>query len=59
MSVSDFTDDRLGDVLRYLSDDTDWQAIETEVGQQIIQVYQLPQDRVYTDSTSVSSLPQQ
>lgn len=54
VSVSDFTDDRLGDILRYLSDDTDWQAIETEVGQQIIQVYQLPQDRVYTDSTSVS-----
>lgn len=54
MSVSDFTDDRLGDVLRYLSDDTAWQAIEGEVGKQIIQVYELPQERVYTDSTSVS-----
>lgn len=52
--ASDFTDDRLGDVLRYLSDDTAWQAMESEVGKQIIQVYELPQERVYTDSTSVS-----
>jgi transposase len=52
VSVQDFTDDRLGDVLTYLSDDASWAAIETELGQQIVQVYELNQDRVHVDSTS-------
>src|SRR5215211_5153481 len=33
VSVQDFTDDRLGDVLSYLSDDEAWALIETELGQ--------------------------
>ncbi len=32
VSVRDFTDDRLGDVLTYLSDDESWSAIETSLG---------------------------
>jgi len=38
---SDFTDDRLGDVLRYLSDDELWRRIEQELSQHIIRVYRL------------------
>jgi len=38
---TDFTDDRLGDVLRYLSEDELWWAIEQEVSQQSIRVYEL------------------
>ena len=38
---TDFTDDRLGDVLRYLSDDALWLRIEQRLGQRIIRVYDL------------------
>ena len=38
---TDFTDDRLGDVLRYLSEDELWWAIEQEVSQQSMRVYRL------------------
>jgi transposase len=38
---TDFTDDRLGDVLRYLSEDELWWAIEEGVSQQSIRVYRL------------------
>jgi transposase len=54
LQVEDFSDDRLGDVLRYLSDDQSWAAIEQAVGQRTVRVYQLPQDRVRLDSTTVS-----
>ena len=54
LTEQDFNDDRLGDVLRYLSDDQSWAAIERELGQRTIRVYQLPQQVVRLDSTSVS-----
>jgi transposase len=54
VSSRDFTDDRLGDVLSYLSDDASWSAIEVELGQQIMQVYDLSQERVHVDSTSAA-----
>ncbi len=54
LTAQDFNDDRLGDVLRYLSDDRDWAAIERELGQRTIRVYQLPQTCVRLDSTTVS-----
>jgi transposase len=54
LTVEDFSDDRLGDILRYLSDDADWAAIEQELGRRTIRVYQLPQDCVRLDSTTVS-----
>jgi transposase len=38
---TDFTDDRLGDVLRYLSHDTLWRRVEQNLGQRIIRVYDL------------------
>ena len=54
LTVQDFNDDRLGDVLRYLSDDASWTAIERALGQRTIRVYQLPQECVRLDSTTVS-----
>lgn len=38
---TDFTDDRLGDVLRYLSEKELWWKIEQDLGQHIIRVYDL------------------
>jgi len=54
LTAQDFNDDRLGDVLRYLSDDASWTAIERELGQRLIRVYRLPQECVRLDSTTVS-----
>lgn len=54
LMVQDFSDDRLGDGLRYLSDDQSWAAIERALGQRIIRVYQLAQRCVRLDSTTVS-----
>jgi transposase len=54
LRVQDFNDDRLGDVLRYLSHDPSWAAIERELGRRTIRVYQLPQACVRLDSTTVS-----
>jgi transposase len=54
LTVQDFNDDRLGDVLRYLSDDASWAAIERELGQRTIRVYQLAAGGVRLDSTTVS-----
>jgi transposase len=53
VAAHDFNDDRLGDILRYLSEDEDWEAIETQLGQRLIRVYQLPQASLRLDSTSV------
>lgn len=54
VSASDFTDDRLGDALRELSDDEQWEAIEMGLGQHLLQVYELPGACVRLDSTSVA-----
>jgi transposase len=54
LTTQDVNDDRLGDVLRYLSDDTSWTAIERELGKRLIRVYRLPQECVRLDSTTVS-----
>ena len=53
----DFTDDRLADVLEKLADDEIWEAVETKLGQHMLQVYKLADadDTVIRlDSTSVS-----
>jgi hypothetical protein len=42
LTAQDFSDDRLRDILRYLSDDVRWAAIEEELGQRTIRVYQAP-----------------
>lgn len=54
VAVSDFTDDRLGDVLRYLSDDAAWVQIEQQLGQHLVRVYELPRERVRLDSTGAA-----
>jgi transposase len=54
LRVRDFTDDRLGDVLRYLSKDEDWEVIEEQLGQHLIRVYSLPAERLWLDSTTAS-----
>jgi transposase len=50
----DFSDDRLGDVLRALSDDGRWDAFETALNQRLLRVYDLNPDRVRLDSTTAS-----
>ncbi|HSG15349.1 MAG TPA: hypothetical protein VLE70_03370 [Anaerolineae bacterium] len=54
MGPKDFTDDRLADVLGLLSQDAIWAAIEVELGQHLIRVYDLADERIRLDSTSVS-----
>ena len=50
----DFTDDRLTIVLRYLSDENRWQQIEQELGQHLIRVYDLQEEPIRVDATTVS-----
>lgn len=54
VSPQDFTDDRLADVLRVLSNETTWTAIEEQLGQRLIQVYALPEAPIRLDSTTVT-----
>ena len=50
----DFTDDRLTLLLRRLSKSDIWQAIEKELSQNILRVYDLKTKRVRLDATTVS-----
>lgn len=49
--VLDFTDDRLALCLRDLSDQARWQAIEEQLGMQLIRVYELPSEIIRLDAT--------
>jgi transposase len=51
----DMSDDRLADVLRYLSDDAHWQAFEQELMGQLLRVYDLQAQCVRIDTTTASS----
>jgi transposase len=51
---TDFTDDRLTIVLRELSKPAYWHAIERDVGQNTLRVYDLEQKRARIDATTVS-----
>jgi transposase len=51
---TDFTDDRLTIVLRYLSDEARWHSIEQELGQHLVRVYDLEKQVVRVDATTVS-----
>ncbi|RRR78333.1 MAG: DUF4277 domain-containing protein [Candidatus Viridilinea halotolerans] len=51
---TDLTDDRLADVLRYLSDDEAWAACEAELNGHVLRVYDLETDTVRVDSTTAS-----
>ena len=50
----DFTDDRLTLLLRRLSKPDTWQSIETELGRNILRVYELKPKQVRLDPTTVS-----
>ena len=50
----DFTDDRLTLLLRRLSKPATWQAVERELGQSILRVYELSPKNVRLDTTTVS-----
>jgi transposase len=50
----DFTDDRLALLVRRLSKPATWQAVEKELGQSIIRVYQLKPKNVRLDTTTIS-----
>ena len=50
----DFTDDRLTLLLRRLSQPATWQSIETELGQNILRVYEIKPKQVRLDPTTVS-----
>lgn len=54
VTAPDFDDDRLGDVLRYLSDDESWAAIERRIGHRLVSIYALASERVRLDSTTAS-----
>ncbi|HWS83378.1 MAG TPA: DUF4277 domain-containing protein, partial [Ktedonobacteraceae bacterium] len=51
----DMTDDRLGDVLRALSDDSHWGAFEQELMGNLVRVYDLQTECVRLDTTTVKS----
>ncbi|MGA9349087.1 MAG: transposase [Anaerolineae bacterium] len=52
--VLDFSDDRLGDVLRALSDDAQWDAFEGALNRHSLRVYDLSPEQVRLDSTTAS-----
>src|SRR5437588_5756821 len=51
---TDFTDDRLTIVLRYLSDPTRWQATPQNLGEHLVRVYELEEQPIRVDATTVS-----
>lgn len=51
----DFTDDRLGDILKILSNDEKWNRFEGEFNKHLLYVYDLPSKQVRLDATSVKS----
>ena len=51
---TDFTDDRLGLVLKHLSDGGKWEQLEQSLGQRLVRVYQLNGSTVRVDATTVS-----
>lgn len=54
ISPLDFSDDRLANILRYLSQDESWQEYERSQGKHIIRVYCLLSEIVRLDATTAS-----
>ena len=50
----DFTDDRLGVLLKYLSKKSYWEKIEKDLSERTIEAYELPAGTVRCDATTVS-----
>lgn len=55
---TDFTDDRLGILLRRISEETSWRGLEQTLNKQSIQVYELPIETVRIDGTTNSGYHQ-
>jgi transposase len=53
LQETDCTDDRLADLLRALSNDDDWEALQTDLNQRTLAVYDLPTKVVRLDATTV------
>src|SRR2546429_4492239 len=51
---TDFTDDRLTIVLRHLAEEQRWQGIEQELGEHLVRVYELEEQPIRVDATTVS-----
>ena len=56
--AEDMTDDRLADVLRMLSDDAHWVAFEQELMGNLVRVYNMQEECVRIDTTTVKSYAQ-
>ncbi len=54
VNIKDFTDDRLADVLEWLSKDSIWEEAESRLGQRSVQVYDLDKEPIRLDSTTAS-----
>jgi transposase len=54
LKETDCTDDRLADLLHALSDDAAWEALEIDLNQRTLTVYDLPTEVVRLDATTVS-----
>ena len=54
VDVKDFTDDRLADLLQWLSKDSVWEEVENHLSQRLVQVYDLDQEPIRLDSTTAS-----
>ncbi|MDM8538619.1 IS1634 family transposase [Desulfobacterales bacterium HSG17] len=54
MDELDFTDDRLGVLLKYLSKKSYWEKIEKDLSERSIEAYELPVETVRCDATTVS-----
>lgn len=52
--LTDFTDDRLGQVLTHLSEDFAWQQIERQLWQNSVMVYQIKPECVRLDASRVN-----
>jgi transposase len=50
----DFTDDRLTIALRHLSEDEWWNQIEQDLARSLVRIYNLPQETLRADATTVS-----
>src|SRR2546430_3594662 len=55
---TDFTDDRLTIALRHLSSDEYWNAIEEDLGRNLVRIYELPRETIRVDATTVSGYHQ-
>ncbi len=54
VTIKDFTDDRLADLLGVLGEDDLWERIEQRLGERLIRVYSLPLETVRVDSTTAA-----